>query len=88
MDAEEWKEFQRKGKIIREARLQRHRKFIQNFASDKNLSYEEIQPWQIRIKSKFITMDLFPMSKRYHNISLDRRGTYHKLPGFLNSVFK
>lgn len=88
MDSEDWKAFQKKGKEIRRGRLQRHQKAILKFALNKGLSHMYIQEWQIRISDGKTTMDLYPQAKRYHNITKNKRGSYHHLTGFLNSIFK
>lgn len=88
MDTEDWKAFQKKGKEIRRGRLQRHQKAILHFALNKGLSHKYVQEWQIRISDGTTTLDLYPQAKRYHNITKNKRGSYHHLTGFLNSVFK
>ena len=88
MDADDWKDFQKKGKEIRLGRQHRHSKAIRRFALEKGLSHQFIQEWQIRISDGETTLDLFPQGKRYHNITKNKRGEYHHLTGFLNSVFK
>ena len=87
MDSEDWKEFQKKGKEIRRGRQERHRKAVLRFALDKGLSHKLIQEWQIRISDGKTTMDIYPQAKRYHNITTNKRGDYHNLSGFLNSIF-
>ena len=87
MDSEDWKAFQKKGKEIRRGRMERHSKAIKRFAIDNALSYTHIQEWQIRISDGVTTMDLYPQAKRYHNLKTGKRGDYHNLKGFLNSIF-
>lgn len=88
MDSEDWKEFQKKGKEIRRGRMQRHSKAILHFALNNGLSHKYIQEWQIRISNGKTTMDLYPQSKRFHNLTTNKRGTYYHLKGFLNSIFE
>ncbi len=87
MESEDWKEFQKKGKEIRRGRQNRHVKAVRTFAKDYGLHCKMIQDWQVRISDSKTTMDIFPQAKRYHNLTLDKRGTYHNLNGFLKSVF-
>ena len=87
MDSDDWKEFQKKGKEIRRGRQQRHGKAVIRFAKSRGLSHTFIQEWQIRISDGVTTMDIFPQAKRYHNITKKKRGDYHNLNGFLNSIF-
>ena len=87
MDSEDWKDFQKQGKIIRENRLKRHRKFIYAFCMKNNLRYTPVQEWQLRIANDRTVMDLFPMSKKYHNLNDNRRGMYYNLESFLNAIF-
>lgn len=88
MDSDDWKEFQKKGKEIRRGRQERHTRAIYNFAKDRGFKCKIIQAWQIRISDGTTTMDIFPQAKRYHNLTKDKRGDYHHLNGFLNSIFK
>lgn len=88
MDSDDWKAFKKKGKEIRRGRQERHRKTVLRFALDHGLSHQHIQEWQIRISDGKTTLDIFPQSKRYHNLTRNKRGNYHHLHGFLKSVFK
>ena len=88
MDSEDWKEFQKKGKEIRRGRMKRHRQAAYLFYIDHpGLTYTLIQEWQIRISDGKTTMDIYPQSKRYHNLTTNKRGDYFHLKGFLNSIF-
>ncbi len=87
MDSEDWKEFQKKGKEIRRGRQDRHIKAVKRFAKANGLHCKMIQNWQVRISNDTTTMDIFPQAKRYHNLTKNKRGNYHNLSGFLNSVF-
>jgi hypothetical protein len=87
MDNQDWKDFKKKGDIIRKSRLERHKRVIYRVAIEKDLSCKALLPTQIRISDHKTEMDLFPMSKRYHNITTNRRGGYHNITGFLYSVF-
>jgi len=87
MDSDDWKEFKKKGKEIRKGRMERHTRTIHNFALDNNLKYIVINPWQIRIADNRTTLDIYPQSKRYHNLTKGKRGDYYNLKGFLKSIF-
>lgn len=88
MGTADWKEFRDRGKDIRNNRLLRHRKYIYTFCIKNKLHYFTIQDWQIRVSDGNVTVDFFPKAKRYHNITLNKRGSYHNLQGFIKSVFK
>jgi hypothetical protein len=87
MENADWKEFRDRGKEIRTNRLKRHRKFIYLFAQEYGLNYFTIQDWQIRVSDGKVAVDFFPKAKKYHNITSDKRGSYHYLGSFMKSVF-
>jgi hypothetical protein len=87
MDSEDWKEFQKKGKEIRQGRMKRHQQAIRLFVLENKLSFTLIKDWHIRISDGKTTLDLYPQAKRYHNLTKNKRGDYHNLKGFLTSIF-
>ena len=88
MDSDDWKEFHKVGRNIKQNRQERHRLFLYSFAYKNKLRYTAVQEWHIRVSSDKTTMDFFPQSKKYHNLTLNKRGTYNNLESFVNSIFR
>lgn len=89
MDAQDWKEFKEQGKAIRNNRLQRHTTVCHFAARKLGLKMENVQPHQIRLSDKNLSLvvDIFPMGKKYHNITHNKRGTYFHLTSFIYSLY-
>jgi len=54
---------------------------------DKKVSAVEIQPYQIRFSNAHKKIDIFPQSRRYHDILTNKRGSYKNLLNFLDTEF-
>lgn len=87
MDTEDWRALHEEQRNAALFRLQRHSKVLMMWAEDNKAKIEFIQNHQIRIFKNGITMDFFPMSKKFHNITENRRGEYKDLRNLLNTVF-
>jgi hypothetical protein len=87
METADWRDFRDRGKDIRNNRLKRHRKYIYLFCQQYGLTYFTIQDWQIRVSDGNTVVDFFPKAKKYHNITTQKRGSYHYLGSFIKSVF-
>jgi hypothetical protein len=58
------------------------------FAEDNNLKFDEIQTYQFRLTKDDLKLDIFPLSKKYHDIKNNERGLYKELLSFLCSYFQ
>lgn len=45
-----------------------------------------LQPWHLRIKDKYFTVDLFLPNNRFHNTRTNERGGYKDIWKFLNDT--
>ena len=63
------------------------KQIIEWFCEDFGLNFQEIQHYQLRIIKDLTQIDIFPQSKKYHNITTNERGQYKDLPKFLCKQF-
>jgi len=57
------------------------------WCSNKNVSAIEIQAYQIRFFTVNKKIDVFPQSRKYHDITENKRGSYRNLINFLDTQF-
>ena len=73
---------QKKNSICGEASLQLH-----EYCGENGIDIEWITERQCRLSDGKIRVDVFPLGKRYHNITIDERGGYADLIGFMQITF-
>lgn len=48
---------------------------IESWCNSNNVPFEKKQDWHLRIgKSPSIVLDIFPQTKKYHNVTYNKRG--------------
>ena len=68
-------------------RQERAKELMVKWCVDKKVSAVELQPYQIRFSTAEKKIDIFPQSRRYHDIVSNKRGSYHDLIHFLDAQF-
>ncbi|MBS1598413.1 MAG: hypothetical protein JST75_09305 [Bacteroidetes bacterium] len=64
------------------------RTILKWFSDDYNITFKEIQHYQFRMEKNQEKVDIFPQTKKYHDITNNQRGRYRNLSDFLVAYFK
>lgn len=88
MDAEDFKEQREQSKIRRQGKQEALSIIIVNFCKINHVNCEFIQPWHIRLSKFKKRIDIFPQTKKYHDLTTNSRGIIRgTLTDFLNKNF-
>lgn len=61
---------------------------IYNWTEEVGLDFNAVQTWHLRIKSPDLIVDIYPLKKRYHDVTKNERGGYEDAISFLKEKFK
>jgi hypothetical protein len=53
------------------------------YCSENDITFDWINDRQVRLYYNGIRLDIFPLGKKYHNITTNQRGIYTNLVGLL-----
>lgn len=53
------------------------------YCSENDITFDWINDRQVRLYYNRIRLDIFPLGKKYHNITTNQRGIYTNLVGLL-----
>ncbi len=85
--AEGWESFKAAGKLHKKERENINSHAIIKWCNENDVKVTIIETWHLRL-TKIITIDIYPQSKKYHNVTTNERGKIHgKITAFLDSVF-
>lgn len=89
LDADDYKELREQTKERKKNRQDANAIVVVNWCELNNVKCNQINPYQMRISDGTVIMDIFLQSKKWHNITLNKRGiirtTIYK---FLDETFK
>lgn len=87
--SEMWKEFKGHGKLNAKEREIINRSAIEKWCNENDVRCKVIAEWQIRVYNDNMKIDVFPQSKKFHNITTNNRGQIKgKISDFLSNNFK
>lgn len=81
---EMWKDIRKDQQERRNARLPGRQAEIMGLSSN-GYTVKQLTEYQFRVNGK---IDLYPIHKRYHVLSTERRGTYRNCLEFVRSILK
>lgn len=79
-------------KYQRKAARRRDKEFnagseIYEWCEKHSLDFTAVQTWQLRVRSKELIIDIYPLKQRYHNVTTNVRGGYTNSIEFLQKEF-
>ncbi len=75
-------------KWIKAEKEETARQLIQWFCEDYQVSFKEVKTYQLRLSKNDSVMDIFPLSRKYHDLTKNVRGSYKDLLLLLCTYFK
>lgn len=60
---------------------------IKEYCRENDISVNWINDRQIRLTKDKLRVDVFPLGKKWHNITTNKRGAYKDLVGFIMITF-
>jgi hypothetical protein len=60
---------------------------IEEYCSENDITFAWVNERQVRFMKDTLKIDIFPLGKKYHNITDQKRGIYSTLIGFLMVEF-
>ena len=62
-------------------------KTIKEYCRENDIAVNWINDRQVRLTKDKLRVDIFPLGKKYHNITKNQRGMYKDLVGFIMITF-
>lgn len=86
---DDFAQYQDDRQLERELKNQEARAMLDDWAFENQIALVELTPYQIRlINGKGKRIDVYPVNKKFHDITGRKRGVYINLIDFLNKYFK
>lgn len=83
-DMRAWREQARKR---RQKHLKENSPKVIEWAEKNEVAWNPYSPYVIRLSKGMITVDIYPMSGKWHNITLNKRGQAKDIVQFLANTF-
>lgn len=84
----DWAQMREDEKAARKDREETNSDLICAWCNETGANYREIADWHVRVTHNNITLDIFPQSKKYHNVTANSRGKIKgSIADFLNNIF-
>ncbi len=86
--SEMWRKIKEEKKQERQFEQDWAKGSLDAWCAENGVSLREIAPHQFRLDKDFKKIDIFPQSKRWHNLKDNKRGGYRELISFITEYFK